>query len=91
MEIILTDEEDVPDALGKLRVIYPYIMKLGYDNTRTRISRAIEGVENVAQKNPLELFKELYFIQNNREMTEEQASYAEKLIENIWEEGEETA
>ncbi len=91
VEIILTDEEDVPDALGKLRVIYPYIMKLGYDNTRTRISRAIEGVENVAQKNPLELFKELYFIQNNREMTEEQASYAEKLIENIWEEGEETA
>ena len=37
MHIILTDEEDIPDAIGKLRAIYPNIMKLEYDNARTAI------------------------------------------------------
>ena len=32
----LTDEEDILDGLQKLRVIYPNIMQLEYDNCRTR-------------------------------------------------------
>lgn len=34
--ITLTDEEDIPDAIGKLRAIYHHLMKLDYDNKRTR-------------------------------------------------------
>ena len=34
--ITLTDEEDVMDAVGKLRMIYPNLMKLDYDNVRVR-------------------------------------------------------
>ena len=30
--ITLTDEEDVLDAISKLRMIYPNLMKLDYDN-----------------------------------------------------------
>ena len=36
VHVVLTDEEDVPDALGKLRIIYPNVMSLRYDNARTR-------------------------------------------------------
>ena len=36
LHITLTDEEDIPDVIGKLRVIYPNLMKLDYDNARTR-------------------------------------------------------
>ena len=36
IHVTLTDEDDVPDALGRLRSIYPNIMKLDYDNLRTR-------------------------------------------------------
>ena len=36
LHVILTDEDDVPEAVGKLRLIYPNLMKLSYDNTRTR-------------------------------------------------------
>ena len=85
LHIILTDEEDVPEAIGKLRIIYPNLMKLSYDNTRTRTNQVIEGAEDVQRKSPLELFDELYELQNNQPMSEEQRSFTQELIESIWE------
>ena len=85
LHIILTDEEDVPEAIGKLRIIYPNLMKLSYDNTRTRTNQVINGAEDVQRKSPLELFDELYELQNNQPMSEEQRSFAQELIESIWE------
>ena len=85
LHIILTDEEDVPEAVGKLRLIYPNLMKLSYDNTRTQINQIIDGAEDVRRKSPLELFDELYRLQNNQPMSDEQRSFAQKLIESIWE------
>lgn len=84
MHITLTDEEDIPDAIGKLRVIYPNIMKLDYDNTRTRSHNIISSDETVEQKNPLELFNEFYELQNNQPMSETQEAFARELMENIW-------
>ena len=60
LHVILTDEEDVPEAVGKLRLIYPNIMKLSYDNTRTRTDQIIDAAADVQRKTPLELFEELY-------------------------------
>ena len=85
LQIILTDEEDVPEALGRLRQIYPNIMKLTYDNTRTRSSRIIDSAENVQRKSPLELFEELYELQNNQPMSVVQRNFALELIESIQE------
>ena len=86
LHITLTDEEDVPDAAAKLRLIYPNLMKLSYDNARTRATLEITGAEAVEQKSPLELFAELYEKQNNQPMSEVQRSFAAALIEKIWEE-----
>lgn len=88
LHITLTDEEDIPDAIGKLRVIYPNLMKLDYDNRRTRASIQLEGAGLVRTKSPLELFAEFYEKQNNQLMNEEQQAFAGKLIQSIWE-GEE--
>ena len=85
LQVILTDEEDVPEAIGKLRVVYPNIMKLTYDNTRTRTNQLIGGAEDVEQKSPLQLFAELYEQQNNQPMSDEQSSFTQDLIESIWE------
>ena len=85
LQVILTDEEDVPEAIGKLRVIYPNLMKLTYDNTRTRVNQVIDGAVDVQRKSPLELFDELYELQNNQPMSEEQRTFALELIESIWE------
>lgn len=86
LHVILTDEEDIPEAMGQLRVIYPNIMKLSYDNTRTRTNQLIDGAENVKDKSPLELFEELYQKQNNQDMSEQQKAFTLELIESIWEE-----
>ena len=83
LHIILTDEEDVPEAVGRLRVIYPNLMKLSYDNTRTRTNRVIDAAEDVKRKSPLALFEELYEIQNNQPMSEVQKAFARELIESI--------
>ncbi len=83
--IILTDEQDIPDALGKLRVIYHHIMKLDYDNTRTRTSAEISEAADVESKSPFELFADFYELQNNQSMTAEQTEFMRALIESIWE------
>ena len=85
--ITLTDEEDIPDAVGKLRVIYRNLMKLDYDNRRTRSGGEILGSGQVAKKSPLELFSEPYEKQNKQAMTEEQRAFAAGLIGTIWEDG----
>jgi exonuclease SbcD len=85
LQVTLTDEEDVPEAIGKLRIIYPNLMKLTYDNTRTAKNQIINGAEDVQRKTPLELFEELYEQQNNQPMSEEQRNFARELIESIWE------
>lgn len=85
LHIILTDEEDVAEAVGRLRAIYPNLMKLSYDNTRTRVDRVVDGVENAKNKSPLELFEELYALQNNQPMSEVQKAFTRELIESIQE------
>lgn len=85
LHITLTDEEDVPEAMARLRVIYPNLMKLTYDNARTRSNAAIDGAVDVQKKSPLQLFGELYEQQNNQQMSEIQNDFLRELIESIWE------
>ena len=85
LHITLTDEEDIPDAIGRLRSVYPYIMQLDYDNLRTRIRQ--NPLEEQAQpdSSPLELFSLLYEKQNNTPMSGEETAYLRDMMERIWE------
>lgn len=85
LHVTLTDEDDIPDAMNKLRVIYPNIMKLDYDNMRTRTNAQIDGAEAVETKSPLELLSEFYELQNGQPMNEEQMRFSKECIEKIWE------
>lgn len=85
LHITLIDEEDIPDAIGKLRTIYPNIMKLSYDNLRTRAAVTVRGTAEVEEKSPMELLKEFYELQNNQPMTDEQEEIARGMMEEIWE------
>ena len=78
--LTLTDEEDIPDALGKLRLIYRNLMKLDYDNSRTRFQSEITPQLESHSKSPLELFSDFYELQNNRPMSEEQLVFLEELL-----------
>ena len=83
LQITLTDEEDVPGALQKLRTIYPNLMRLEYDNKRTRENREVQAVEAQEQKSELELFGEFYELLNNEPMKEEQTEFMENLIRGL--------
>lgn len=86
LHITLTDEQDIPQAFSRLALIYPDLMKLDYDNSRTRNRRALSAEEfQVDNRTPLELFAEFYEKQNGAPMSEEQADLVSSLIEEIWE------
>ncbi len=84
--VVLTDEDDVPDALGKLRTVYPNVMKLGYDNNRTRVTQTIDDAAVLEGKKPIDLFEELYEKQNNRQMSDEQRKFVQNIIDSVWRE-----
>ncbi|MBQ8638900.1 MAG: exonuclease SbcCD subunit D [Lachnospiraceae bacterium] len=85
LQITLTDEEDVPDGMQRLRVIYPNLMRLEYDNRRTRESRSVEQVQEVEKRSGMELFEEFYELQNNQPMSEQQKKFARDLFREIQE------
>ena len=87
LKVVLTDEEEIPNVMGRLRTVYPNIMKLEYENTRTKPIRQIEEAEITEDKSPLDYFEEFYEKQNNQELTMEQHQLAQELIEKIWGDG----
>ena len=86
VQITLTDEEDIFDAVGKLRVIYPNLMKIEYDNRRTGKTAESAAAEDV-ERTPLEYTKALFTMQNERAMSPKQEKYLVNLIEEVWEDG----
>ena len=88
IQITLTDEEDVPDGMQKLRVIYPNLLRLEYDNRRTRENRFVESAEAEEEKSGQALFAAFYELQNNRPMSEAQTALIGRLFEEL--EGGET-
>lgn len=77
----ITNEEEIYDAIGQLRRVYPNIMKLEFENSKTRKNdEAKTSAQTIASKNPLELFEEFYENQNNVPMTEEQRNIMKDLF-----------
>ena len=84
VHITLTDEEDILDALAKLRVIYKNIMKLDYDNQRTRHQSELSLSDAVEEKTPYEHFSDFYEMMNGQSLNDEQSAFMQQLIESIW-------
>ena len=85
LHLILTDEQDVFDAMSRLRTIYPYLMTLDYDNARTRAAGGMSVPAEAERRTPLELFEALYRRQNHQPMSEVQRAYIAQLMEQIME------
>lgn len=83
VQITLTDEEDIVDGMQKLRTIYPNLMRLEYDNRRTRENQNVAGAETVQKKSELEYFEEFFELQNNQPMNKEQRKFSEELMQKL--------
>ena len=86
-KIILTDEKDIPDVIGKLRTVYKNIMRLEYKGAAVNsVSISNDVSYSVENKSPMELFEQLYKLQNNRDMDTEEKSFLKNIMEEVWEE-----
>lgn len=83
LRVVLTDENDVPDAVGRLRMIYKNLMYLEYDNARTRQNHLVSGASETERKDAFTLFSEFYELRNNMPMSEEQSGYMRELIGKV--------
>ena len=85
VRITLTDEDDIPDGMRKLRTIYHRLMELRYDNKRTRAGLMDIGKPmNVNTLNPIQLFGELFEKQNALPLSDKQSEYVNGLIDQIF-------
>lgn len=83
IRVVLTDEDDVMDAMARLRAVYPNIMKLEYDNKRSSAGRDFSLGERVEDKTEIELFTELYEQQNGVSMNEKQQEFVERIVSRL--------
>ena len=84
LRVILTDEIDVPDAMRKLKTVYPNVLRLDYDNARTQSGAIFGDLPATEAKDPFALVEDFYSRQNNQPMNEAQAEYMKTLIARIW-------
>lgn len=84
VSVVLTDEEDIPNAFSVLSATYKNIQTLSYDNTRTRNSSTVDGASINTELNPGQLIDEFFEKRNGKKMSLEQSEYINKLIEEIW-------
>lgn len=89
LHIILTDEEEIPGAANRMSLVYPNIMLLEYDNSRSR-SRADfsadRDIKEIKAMNPLEMLEDFYRQMNGTGMSEEQKKIASGVFDEISEE-----
>ncbi|HZJ56970.1 MAG TPA: exonuclease SbcCD subunit D [Clostridia bacterium] len=80
---ILTDEEEIYDAIGQLRQVYPNLMALDLENSRTQqvYDSEVLAASDSAEKDPLDLFSEFYQIQNNNDLTREEIRVMKEIFE----------
>ena len=68
-------------------MFYPNLMCMDYDNKRTKSVQEISVTEEVERKSEIQLFGELFELQNNQQMSQVQKEFVMELIEKIKEGG----
>ena len=84
MQVTLTDEEEILDAIGKVRTVFPNVMQIGLENRRYARQQQIRAEEqDILHQDPLQLFAEFYKMQNNIELEEEEAEKIKTIFEEV--------
>ena len=84
MQVTLTDEEEILDAIGKVRTVFPNGMQICLENRRYARQQQIRAEEqDILHQDPLQLFAEFYKMQNNIELEEEEAEKIKTIFEEV--------
>jgi exonuclease SbcD len=79
---IVTDENELYDAIGQLREVYPNLMALDFENSKTEqsIAGTTLDYEAMERKQPIELFSDFYRQQNNGELSFEALQVLQEIF-----------
>lgn len=85
MHVILTDEEQILDAIGKVRTIYPNVMQISFKNRRhmKEFETAKIKEDQISDQSPMELFEQFYKMQNHIDLDEKRAQLAMSVFEEV--------
>ena len=87
MHVILTDEEQILDAIGKVRTIYPNVMQISFKNRRNMKELEAVGVgikeDQISDQSPMELFEQFYKMQNHIDLDEKRSKLALSVFEEV--------
>jgi exonuclease SbcD len=83
VRIILTDEDEPVDAIGKLRSVYPNVMSLDFENARTSVDVSLTDIalDDVQSLSRYDLFSEFFLDMRGSTMSEEQVAIVRELLE----------
>lgn len=80
LHVTLTDEGEILDAIGKLREVYPNIMRLDFERASQEELSEKQDIY-IEEKTPAELFADFFVRQNGREMSAEQKKIVSDILE----------
>ena len=83
IRICLTDEDDVMDAVSKLRHIYPNILELRYLNRKRHETEALEVSDDDIRSNPSDIFKKFFTEQTGNEPDDEIMKIMDEIIKQV--------
>lgn len=84
---VITDNDYVVDAIGKLRGVYKNILKVEYDNDRTIINSDIGDIQDISKNlSPKELFSDFYKKQNNIDLDKKRERIVNDIIKEVMDE-----
>lgn len=83
LRVVLTDEEELIDPLGKLRSVYPNVMCLDFENSRTGIElgHIASDIGMTEALSPYDLFQEFFLEVQGSAMTSKQTKIVRDLLE----------
>lgn len=80
---VLTDEGQVYDALGRLRAVYPNLMRLEFARESQEFAQATVRMEQMRSLTAIELFEEFYEKQRQQPLSGEARQVVEDLLEEL--------
>ncbi len=84
INVVLTDEDDVADAMARIRQVYPFALQIEYDNYRTQHIADSIKTSDVKKMNPCDVFSAFYTDRTEKELSEDESEYIKTLVEDIW-------
>lgn len=83
LHVTLTDEDEIADPMNKIRSVYPNVMALDFENSRTQAGNSGINLDpgKVESLSPYDLFREFFLDINGSTMSAEQSKIVWELLD----------